>query len=211
MKKTLLLVISFSLLGCTQIKNIMFPRKDNCSIIGISIQTNPPILFKNKPEVVYFAKLNEKGENNLGKNIISSNYIKGDYAYLINAQPGRYAAIGSFLTHTENGYNTLYDANIIKNTVIDVEPNQIVFVGDIYIKNNMEVSNWNIEKHADKTQLHYYNLLNTSTTSFFYCGTLISAERNKEMEKDFLLKTKSYFKNTKWSPLIEKRLDEIDK
>lgn len=211
MKKIFLCMIIISAIGCGLPKNLRIPENKDSSIIGISIRTITLTIFKNNPEVVYFVKLDEKDENNLGNKIIPSNFVRGDYAYLINAKPGKYAAIGSYFTQTENSYNTFYDANIIQNTVIDVGPNQIVFAGRLVIENQMKNLYQNIEQNGDKAQLYYYNLLKSLMYGTFYCGTLDNVEKSKETEKNFLIKAKVYFKDSDWIPMIEKQIEDSEK
>ncbi len=160
--------------------------------------------------VVYFVRLDEKDADNLGNKIVQSNYVRGDYAYIINVQPGKYAAIASYFTHNDICHNTFYDAAIINSTVIEVGPNQVVFAGQLFINNKMKTLYRNIEVDGDKAQLYYYNMLKKSMTGYFYRGTFNTAGRSKEFESEFLNKTKEYFKNTEWDSLIEKSIKAID-
>jgi len=211
MKRILFIAIAVSLLGCGLPKNLRVAENKDSSVIGISIRTMTLKIFSNKPETIYFVKLNEKDENNLGNKIIPSNYVRGDYAYLVNAQPGKYAVVASFFSKTDNFYNSFYDTAVIQSTIIDVGPGQIVFMGNIKIENKMKNLYQNIEQNGDKSQLHYYNLLKSFMYGTFYCGALISAEKNKNLEKDFLEKTRAYFKDSEWIPFIDKSIEFIDK
>ena len=204
--KVLILAFAVSVFGCTVFNNLMFPRKNDCSIIGICVYTNTPLIIKNKPEVVYFVKLTEKDENNLGTTIIPSNYIKGDYEYLVNAEPGTYAVVASYFSHNDSSYNSFYNASIIEKSVIEVKPNQVVFAGYFDIDNQMKTPYNNIEKNGDGAQLHYYKLLKDAAPGYYYCGSLRQAERSKKLETKFLEKTKEYLKDSKWSPLIDEIL-----
>jgi len=46
-------------------------------------------------------------------------------------------------------------------------------------------------------------------TGFFYCGSLGTAERTRELENDFLFRTGAFLKDTQWTPLIEQRKKSI--
>jgi hypothetical protein len=210
MKKACIIIIALSLIGCGLPKSLRVTENKDSSVIGISIRTVTLSIFNNKPETVYFVKLDDKVENNLGNRIIPSNYVRGDYAYLINAQPGKYASVASFFTQTDNSYNSFYDAAVIKSSIIDVGSNQIVFAGKFKIENKMKNLYQNIEQNGDKAQLHYYNLLKSFMYGTFYCGSLISTERTNDLEKDFLKKTKIYFKDSEWLPMIDKSIEAID-
>ncbi len=211
MKKIIFIIIALTMLGCGLPKSLRVADSKDSSVIGISIRTLTLKVFSNKPEVVYFVRLDEKDENNLGSKIVPSNFVRGDYAYLINARPGKYAAVASLFTQTDNSYNSFYDAAIIKNTIIEVGPNQIVFAGKLKIENQMKNLYQNIEQNGDTAQLHYYNLLKTFMYGTFYCGTYTSAERTGDLEREFLLKTKVYFNDSDWISLIDKKLETIDK
>jgi hypothetical protein len=211
MKKIYAFIIIIFLTGCGVPKNLRTFEDKDSAIIGISIKTITLSIFKNKPDVVYFVKLDEKDENNLGNKIIPSNYTRGNYAYLINAKPGKYAVAGSFFTQTDNSYNTFFDADALGKSVIDVGPGRIVYAGNMVIENNMKSLYHNIEQNGDKTQLHYYNLLKTYMYGTFYCGSLIKAEKSVELEKEFLLKSKDYFKDTDWVKLIDNDIQAISK
>lgn len=211
MKRLSIIALLFVCIGCGLPKNLRLAENKDSSVIGISIRTVTLKIVRSKPEVVYFVKLDEKDEDNLGNKIIPSNFTRGGYAYLINARPGRYAAVASFFTQTENSYNTFYDANIIKNAIIDVGPGQLVYAGELEIENQMKNLYQNIEQNGDRAQLHYYNLLKTFMYGTNYCGILIKNQRSKESEREFLIKTKIYFKDSEWTPLIEKAMESSQK
>ena len=211
MKKIVLCVLLISALGCGLPKNLRTVGEKDNSVIGISVKTITLSIFRNKPEVIYFVKLDEKDENNLGNKIIPTNYTRGDYVYLINAKPGKYAAVASFFTQTENSYNTFYDAAMIQSSVIEVGLNQLVYVGDFVVENQMKNLYQNIEQNGDKSQLHYYNLLKSFMYGTTYCGVLSKNGKTKEGEIEFLKKTKVYFKDSEWIPLIDKTLEGVEK
>jgi hypothetical protein len=205
------IIIPALLIGCGLPKNLRTPDKADSSVIGISVKTLTLKVFKNRQDTVYFVKLDEKDDNLLVTKLIPSNYTRGDYAYLINAEPGKYAAVASFFQQTDNSYNSFYDLNTIKNNVITVGPKQIAFMGAITVENHYKNIYNNIEKNGDKAQLHYYNLLKTFIYGTHYCGTLDKADRSSQVEKDFLLKTKDYFKDSGWLPFIDERLELLNK
>ena len=207
MKKIIILLLVLAGIGCGLPKNLRLAEDKDSSIIGISLRTVTLKIIRTKPDVVYFVKLDEKDEGNLGNKIIPSNYTRGGYAYLINARPGKYAAVASFFTQTDNSYNTFYDATIIKNTIIDVGPGQVAFAGNIVIENQMKNLYQNIEQNGDRAQLHYYNLLKTFMYGINYCGFLVNSEHTKESEREFLKDTKLYFKDSEWMPIIQKTID----
>ena len=205
------LVIPALLIGCGLPKNLRTPDKLDSCVLGVSIKTITLKIFKNRQDTVYFVKLAETDEGLLATKIIPSNYSRGDYVYLINAEPGKYIAIASFFQQSDNTYNSFFDLNTIQNTMTVVRPGQIAYMGDITVENHLKNIYNNIEKNGDKAQLHYFNLLKSFIYGTFYCGSLTSVERSKQLEKDFLFKTKEYFKDSDWLKLIDASLDVLDK
>ncbi len=211
MKKTALCLIVMFALGCGLPKNLRVVDDKDSSVIGISVKTITLSIFRNKPETIYFVKLDEKDGDNLGNKIIPSNYTRGDYVYLINAKPGKYAAVASFFTQTENSYNTFYDAAAIQSTVVELAPNQVLYIGALVIENQMKNLYQNIEQNGDKAQLHYYNLLKSFMYGTTYCGILTKSGKTREDELEFLKKTKTYFKDSEWIPLVDKAVETLEK
>jgi hypothetical protein len=211
MKKIMLCMLVIFTIACGVPKNLRVPENKESSIIGISVKTITLSIFRNKAEVVYFVKLDEKDENNIGNKIIATNYARGDYAYLINAKPGKYAAVASLFFQTEESYNTFFDAAAIQASIVEVGPNQVVYAGDLVIENQMKNLYQNIEQNGDKSQLHYYSILKSFMYGTFYCGTPIKTGNTKEAQGDFLTKTRTYFKDTEWIPLIDKSIEGQEK
>lgn len=211
MKKISLCMLIIVALGCGLPKNLRVVDEKDSSIIGISVRTITLSIFKNRPEVIYFVKIEDDTENNLGIKIIPTNYARGDYAYLINAAPGKYAAVASLFTQTDNSYNTFYDAAAIQASIIEVGPNQIVYAGALIIENQMKNLYQNIEQNGDRSQLHYYNLLKSFMYGTNYCGALIKKEKNPGDEAEFLKRTKAYFKDSEWIPLIDRTIEDLSK
>ena len=205
------LVIPALLIGCGLPKNLRTPDKIDSSVLGVSIKTITLKIFKNRQDTVYFVKLADTDEGLLATKVIPSNYSRGDYVYLINAEPGKYIAIASFFQQSDNTYNSFFDLNTIQNTMTVVGPGQIVYMGDITVENHLKNIYNNIEQNGDKAQLHYYNLLKSFMYGTYYCGSLTSAERPRQLEKKFLYKSKEYFKDSDWLKMIDTSLEMLDK
>jgi hypothetical protein len=205
------LIIPALLIGCGLPKSLRTPEKNESSVLGVSIKTVTLKIFKNRQDTVYFVKLADTDEGILATKIIPSNYSRGDYVYLINAEPGKYIAVVSFFQQSDNTYNSFFDLNTIQKTMTVVGPGQIAFMGTIIVENQLKNIYNNIEQNGDKAQLHYYNLLKSFIYGTHYCGSLITAERSKDLEKNFLLKSKEYFKDSDWLNLINAGLEAINK
>lgn len=209
-KYAIAIIIPAILVGCGLPKNLRTPDKTDSAILAVSVKTVTLKIFKNRQDTVYFVKLDDKDESLLGAKLIPSNYTRGNYAYLVNAEPGRYAAVASFFQQTDNTYNSFYDLKTIQNTVTVVGPGQIAYMGDITVNNHLKNIYNNIEQNGDKAQIHYYNLLKSFIYGTHYCGSLNKIDRSRQLEKDFLIKTKDYLKDSDWLKLINERLQLLE-
>lgn len=210
-KYALAIILCAIILGCGLPKSLRTPDKIDSSVLAVSIKTITLKVFKNRQDTVYFVKLDDEVESLLGVKLIPSNYTRGEYAFLVNAEPGRYAAVASFFQQTDNTYNSFFDLNTIQNTVTVVGPGQIAYMGSITVDNHLKNIYNNIEKNGDKAQLHYYNLLKSFIYGTHYCGSLNKIDRSKQLEKDFLKTTIDYFKDSDWLKMISERLELLEK
>jgi hypothetical protein len=135
------------------------------------------------PPVIYFVRLEADGQIREG-DLIRSNYRSGGYAYLVNASPGRYAALGagavSFnadLGHWQTGIYTgehtwiesldersyyagstlwLFPESMIDETTVTVEPSGVAFMGEFKVSGRLHFDD------ADAVQKDYTNKLSDS-------------------------------------------------
>jgi hypothetical protein len=114
---------------------------------------------------IIFVRLQADGQNRQGK-LLASNHLVNGYAYLFNASPGRYAAIGfgasgTFATKLGGGirfpYNSMmiwfFPESMVDETTITVEPSGVAFMGEFEVSGNLQFDD------ADDTQIHYANFL----------------------------------------------------
>src|SRR5208337_4683730 len=95
----------------------------------------------------------------------------------------------------EYGYITFFDSEIIKNSRIEVGQGQIAFMGSFAIEGQIKSVFRNIEKNGDLAQQHYYTQLKPFLEGTYYCGGLIKAERSNKSTREYLIKSKDYFRN----------------
>lgn len=154
------------------------PRESpNLSVIGVAVSIANPLWGHGYAEYVYFIRLDESDPPFRG-HPIQSNYTRGKYAYLFNAQPGRYAvvsagyvvkdqvmssgpstgvgggvsvgaSVGMTLHRTINAY---LPQALIERSAVSVGPGETVFVGEIILNK----TDW---EAADAVQRHYYKAL----------------------------------------------------
>lgn len=232
-----LCILVFITTGCVSLPP-QKPDNERSSIIAVSIKIEQPIpLFKSYPEAVCFIKLGEKHDILKPGRIIQSNYSNGDHIYLLNAEPGRYAAVAAFekapqqsgskeKDENENSaYNSFYfSRDIIELSEIEVMPGEISFMGSFTLKKPFTLS----FSDPDEAQLFYRSKLqprlekdgnNDTFVKIFstLCGSTDYAvaisskeiEKNLVSELDFLKESLENFNGTFSQRLFYKnRLEE---
>jgi len=227
--------IIFGLLGCatTQLPppNSLGPQR---GVIGISVNVRAPIkVFTNIADMVCFINVDEEEDLYTRGNLIQSNYAKDGKIYLLNAKPGRYAAViaafhqtipiipaaptpGFSITINPAGrysYTTFLPIKMIKSTEVTLVPGGIAFMGDYVVDQSLGFSG------ADEAQLHYFQLFapGAKTDVFsmgfsgkcYYKGSLHEEHCGMQDEIDFLSDALEYFKDTGWVNIVQKRLEQL--
>ncbi|TFH38445.1 MAG: hypothetical protein E4G96_10470 [Chrysiogenales bacterium] len=212
MKYFLPLFLFLSITGCITLpKNLRTPDSAESAVIGVSIRTVTLRIFKNRQNVVYFVKLDGPEEGVIGSRVFPANFVKGDHAYLVNARPGRYVAVASVFFQSENSYNSFFDRETIQSTAVDAGPGDFIFMGSLSVGNHLKSLYQNIERHGDREQLHYYNLLKPVMYGTFYTGSLLNMDRSPGAERSFLVVARDHFKDSDWLPHIGKRAEALEK
>jgi hypothetical protein len=200
------------------------PLDPERSVIGITVATRAPIkLFTDKNEMVYFIKVDEGGDlYNQGK-FIRSNYTTGGQVYLINAKPGRYAAVACYEKKKSQlmvgEYTTLFPKELIKLTEVLVAPGKIAFMGDYVVDQSVGL------KGADSSQRHYCQVIEpganvdvltmtlmpvlTGHGNYFYKGTLHEKHCDTDAEIRFLTNALKHFQGTGWADIIQQRMKAL--
>lgn len=134
-------------------KKPKLPEPDpTCGSIGIGLEFTA---FSGGGEIVrvYFARLNAEGEPDRIGDLLESTYdLRGQF-YLLNAEPGRYVAVGvaavvkakatpvagagpfSFGIGFGKKSEWLFDDEVIQLTEVEVTPGSMVHMGDFRLKN----------------------------------------------------------------------------
>jgi hypothetical protein len=141
------------------------PRGTEKAAVAIKV-TRPRLLEDTSPCGVYFVRL-EADNQTRQKRAFEANYCSGDYAYLINANAGRYAAIGAVVyTQTDDPLNPglghvsasywYFPASMIDETIVTVEPFGMAFMGEFEVSGDLQFDD------TDDTQKHYFNIFTGS-------------------------------------------------
>ena len=124
--------------------------------------------------------------------VLPSNYARGKYIYLLNAQPERYVAVAFFRRQVVRGaptsqYSVYFSEDLIKVTEITVHPAGMSFMGEFDVDTSVGL------KKADKAQLHNHGFIGSGDPSgwlmsldYAYRGSIHKWARNQELEAKFL-------------------------
>jgi hypothetical protein len=150
--------------SCVRFPAELAPHGADKSIIAIRVKSGGFFGWLGGQPAIFFVRLQADGQNRQGDLLISNHRADG-YAYLINASPGRYAAIGAGVHSTGQhtfGGSTVYSggtsywyfpASMIDETIVTVEPSEVAFMGEFEISGDLGFDD------ADDTQKHYARFL----------------------------------------------------
>ncbi len=223
-------LIIFGFLGCSTTPPPK-PEDPQSSAIGIALKIKSIAAlaeFKafKYAGVVFFAKVDEENKSFKVKEIIPSNFSKGEQVYLLNAKPGRYLAVAAaFKTRVPTSSSSLggnvsvsvggshgsvvyFPDELIKLTDITISPNKFGFMG----KHVVQTRGLGAQlKEPDDIQLHYFKLLQPEAVgkplrfgSSSYSTSLVESNQNKETEEAFLNNALKHLKAYGWESTIQK-------
>jgi hypothetical protein len=170
-------------------------------------------------EMVYFVKVNEEEDLYYAGHYIQSRFSENDQVYLLNAKPGRYAAVACLVREVvpmtpSKERTTFFSKEVIKLTEVEVPPGTIKFMGQYVV--NQVVS----FEEADDAQINYFQLIAPgaktgvsgallSPGKYYHPGSLHEKKFDKEAEITFLNNALLHLKDTGWVNIIQKRLEEL--
>jgi hypothetical protein len=225
MKNVYAISLVLLIAGCA---SVPVPRVDDpqASVIGIQVETQAPVgIFSNKPDRIFFVRID--GEGDIMQNqVIPSNYAKDGRIYLLNAKPGKYAAVAAFRSQAgspfapapqpgvsvsvsvgKTGYTTYFSKELIEATKVDVGRSEVAFMGNYVVKQSVGL------KDAEPIQNHYAELLAPGSSKsgfghllsgdYHYRGTVNEAKRDSDARTDFLRKAKDDLAEGGWGQIIK--------
>ena len=184
------------------------PEDPERSVIGIEIESQGGILSQ-KPDEVFFVAMED--ESALSQDhVFPSNFANGGRMYLLNARPGKYAAVATFRSQMNTvGFTTYFSKELIEATRTDVRPGEAVFMGSYVVRMSIGL------KEADPIQRHYANVLALASSKgrasrlipdgAHYRGTLDKAKRDGDARTAFLKHARDDLAESDWGPLLSDR------
>jgi hypothetical protein len=164
------------LMGCATVPPP--PRESpDVSVIGVGVSIAAPLWGHRQAQFVYFIRLDDADLDFRG-HPIQSNYNRGKYVYLFNAQPGHYAVVSAgFMEDSQpvtsgtsssvgGGFsvgssvsmslhrtiNAYLPKTLIERSIVTVGPGETVFIGEIVLNK----AKW---ESADEIQRHHYKAM----------------------------------------------------
>ncbi len=202
------------------------PINEQSSIIGISVKIRTLKLFSKSAMAVYFVRIDD-GDPFSQESLIRSNYVDGDYAYLINAKPGRYAAVAamnqgnasssSSPTPVGGGVSvsagmgatvtmtTYFPSELIETTDVTVGPSSVAFMGRFTV----DRAGLRQMNEADETQQHYYRTLTqpggveSGLLSRHYSGSGTKLDQSEGAWKSFLDHARKRLAENGWESALQ--------
>jgi hypothetical protein len=169
----------------------------------------------------YFVRLEEGGDPLSQPTLIPSNYFEDGYAYLLNARPGRYAAVAVALLKeggtTHDGFTypsieriTLLPADAIRGTLVEVDPGSGAFMG-AWTLSDPTWTQMADDEAADAAQRHYFRLMATEgigkggyvRKGHFRRGFAPDADRGDVAWLEFLHNARKRLGDVGWSGIID--------
>jgi hypothetical protein len=147
-------------------------------IIGVSVKVIPPArMGSSSCEVVYFVRVVEDADRFGSETLINSSYADGRDVYLLNADPGRYVAIGCKLAEkpgtpapgvpvapgvsfgiafSPGPATVVFSEKDILQTEVDVRAGAAAFMGAINVQSSTKTG------ESDHAQTHYLHMLSAA-------------------------------------------------
>ena len=185
------------------------PQDGASAGIGVLVKSRSQMLVRHKADSVTFARLEGNDTSQyISTQLITSNYKKDGYIYLLNAPPGRYAAVATFRLYQDfldgsvSRHYTYFSRDLVKATEVTVEPGRIVFMGEFIV----DTSSF---KDADDVQSHYDRLISPDLEGrsvswqvrmgvLHYTGTLHEVNQDEEARERFLATTRENLGEVGW-------------
>ena len=164
-------------------------------------------------DTVYFVRA-EHADGKFGvDDVIESNFGKAGNVYVLNAEPGRYVAIG--IEYFNAGMPTrgvvVFSKSDVLRTEVTVRAGSVTFMGEIKVEGSMK------QRELDPVQANSMNFLlahskklgmdRVLNPDFAYPGVIKSIERGEAVDSGFWYSARlNHFKNeTAWQSLIMAR------
>jgi len=225
MKRIYSFILIFLITGCATLPAPII-ESPQASAIGIQVKTEAPVgIFTDIPDRIFFVKIDN--DDSIKQNqIIPSNYAKDGRVYLLNANPGQYAAVAAFKKQKalpfssapqsgvsvsfsvgSTGYTTYFPRELIEATRVNVGSSEAVFMGSYVVKQTVGL------KEAEPIQYHYAELLSPGSAKsgighwlsgdYHYRGSVADMKNDDTAKQEFLEKSEGDLREGGWAAIFE--------
>jgi hypothetical protein len=178
--------------------------------------------------------MNDEKDSIKKEEVIPSNYMikllgRPPKVFLLNVEPGVYAAVGAVGKTRRARYFTYFPEDMIKKTIIRVEPNSFYYLGTFSFETGSDTS----DRKPDETQKYYYSntllgnhreiagkqfirwddgllFFNKYRDPQYIPLVMKESHNSKSDEIEFLKNNLGVFKGAGWDAKIQNRLNKID-
>jgi hypothetical protein len=195
-------------------------------VIGIEVELEPPIgMFSQKPDRIYFVRIDAEGE--LAQHqVIPSSLAKDGRVYLLGAKPGRYAAVAAFRAQAavplpfgtatgpgvsvsigRTGYTTYFAKDLIDTTRVELGSGGFAFMGSYRVKQSVGLQG------AEPIQAHYAELISPGASKtgavqlfggdYHFRGVALDTKPVADTRTDFLSKAQRDLAESEWRQVLK--------
>ena len=130
------------------------PATAGASVVALALRTRPDREVRTgRPVQAYFVKLAEGTDAAKQPVLLRSNFTEGGVMYLLDAEPGRYAAVACYGRGEGREWTAYFPEDLILASAKDVPEGKAVLLG------SFEMDLRPITTTGDEAQHHYFQLL----------------------------------------------------
>jgi hypothetical protein len=108
------------------------PAREDSAALAVSIRTvRPNEASRRHATAVLFVRVEGDGDPIRAEPVIDSNHESGGLVYLLDAEPGTYAAVASTEKHDGRTYLNYFPAELIRKTLTKVEAGGFAYMGTV--------------------------------------------------------------------------------
>lgn len=183
-------------------------------------------------ELVYFTRLDDADQPLEGEDVLTSDLAVGSQAFLLNAEPGRWAVVAvARVVHssptrrevpepeaadrprleltTGRVAHTYLDRALVQQTVIEVKPGELAFMGEIQLAEREKPA-----RELDSVQRHYAYVLETERSRDnrpLLSATVSTLDQSPETARAFWKKAaeKSFKASPAWASRARQQAEAL--
>lgn len=172
--------------GCSGARKMNVPAGVPVRSVGIALKLVAPIGFPISPGRVFFAKLDERGTPS--RDIIPSNYSRGDRFYLFDVDAGTYAAVAALAEVNDSIFLTFFSRELVERTRVAVSAHELAFMGRYSVYSNPIFAGLDTvqEYYAKAITPDFGKLLNLIIGPSRYRGAMLKARTSEKDRVKFM-------------------------